>query len=66
LLAGWWEVKLSSGCPLAMAHPPQHLRRVHRRNAVVEAVVVTIFLAVIIAMAVWFFFFAGSPMAPYN
>lgn len=67
MLAGWWEVKLSSGCPLAMAsRTPQDRLRRGRRHAAVELVAVTVFLGVIVAMCVWFFFLAGSPMAPYN
>jgi hypothetical protein len=27
MLAGWWHVKVSSGCPLAAAHARSHLRQ---------------------------------------
>jgi hypothetical protein len=35
-------------------------------GVVVEAIVVIVVVVAIVAMAVWFFFFADSPLAPYN
>jgi len=37
-----------------------------RGNVRLEAFVVVLVVAVLVALAVWFFFFAGSPLAPYN
>ena len=37
-----------------------------RSPVVFEAVVVALVVIALVAMAVWFFFFAGSPIAPYN
>jgi len=51
---------------MATRDPRDERIRARRRNAAVEAVAVTVFLAVVVAMAIWFFFLAGSPMAPYN
>jgi len=33
---------------------------------ILEAVIVMLVIAVLVGMAVWFFFFAGDPTAPYN
>jgi hypothetical protein len=51
---------------MAIRDPRDERIRARRRNAAVEVVAVMVFLAVIVAMAIWFFFLAGSPMAPYN
>lgn len=56
MLAGWWQVKLSSGCPLAM---PYYYRRPPRpwgRNARAEIVATVVVLVVVVAVLVVFLF----------
>jgi hypothetical protein len=56
LLFGWWRVKLSSGCPLAMAHyrdRPAHLRP---NNPLLELVVTILVLTVLVATVIVFLF----------
>ena len=56
LLLGWWRVKLSSGCPLAMADyrdRPAHLRT---RAPLLELVVTAVVLAILIATVIVFLF----------
>ncbi len=52
MLAGWWEVKLSSGCPLAM------IDRRNRRpeNPVLETLITLLVIAVLLGTVVVFLF----------
>jgi hypothetical protein len=45
--------------------PPSRYQRPRRPDRL-ETAIAALVLAAIVAMAVWFFFLAGSPMAPYN
>ena len=45
------------------------LRVAERRARIafaVEVVAVTLVVAALVALAIWFFFFAGSPLFPYD
>lgn len=45
--------------------PPSRYQRPRRRDRL-ETLIAGLVLLAIAAMFVWFFFLAGSPMAPYN
>lgn len=55
MLAGWWEVKLSSGCPLAMGY--YYRRRPEwGRNSRLEMVLSALVLVVVVAVLILFLF----------
>jgi hypothetical protein len=55
MLAGWWQVKLSSGCPLSM--PYYHRRpRPWGRNARVELVATALVMVIVLGVLVLFLF----------
>jgi len=66
MLFGWWCVKLSSGCPLAMYHRSKFQRRKHlmyRRQARVELVVaIVVAIALIAAIAVFLLVYHDLPL----
>lgn len=55
MLAGWWEVVVSSGCPLAMAY---HHRREHSwgRNARLELIMTAVVIVVVLGVLALFLF----------
>lgn len=55
MLAGWWHVVVSSGCPLAMAYLSRR-RRAWGSHVVMEMVLTAVVIAVLIAVAVIFLF----------
>jgi hypothetical protein len=56
MLAGWWEVKLSSGCPLAMAYHHRRRREPWGQHALLELFLTVLVLAVLVAGAIVFLF----------
>lgn len=65
MLFGWWCVKLSSGCPLAMYHRTNFHRRQHlswRRSARFDLMVaVIVVLAILAAVAVFLLIYHDFP-----
>jgi hypothetical protein len=65
MLFGWWCVKLSSGCPLAMYHRSKYQRYqylIHRRKAKLELVVaIIVVIAVITAIAIFLLVYHDFP-----
>jgi hypothetical protein len=63
LLSGWWRVKLSSGCPLAMAYHQRRRPNPWGRNASLEFVVTVVVLVVVVAtLAVFLLVFHDVPL----
>ena len=56
MLAGWWEVKLSSGCPLAMGYYHRPRREPWGRYARFELVLTVLVLVVVIGVLALFMF----------
>jgi hypothetical protein len=56
MLAGWWEVKLSSGCPLAMGYYHRPRREPWGRNPRAEIVATVLVLVIVVAVLVLFLF----------
>jgi hypothetical protein len=65
MLFGWWCVKLSSGCPLAMYHRSKSQRHEHlmyRRQARLELVVaIIVAIAIIAALAIFLLVYHDFP-----
>jgi hypothetical protein len=63
MLAGWWEVKLSSGCPLAMAYHHRRPPRPWGRHAGAEIVAtIVVLVAVVAVLALFLFVYHDVPL----
>jgi hypothetical protein len=56
MLAGWWQVKLSSGCPLAMPYYHRRPPRPWGRNARIELVATALVIVIVVGVLALFLF----------